>query len=130
MPPRNNGTQEAGLDTTDIAHDVVALCKAGRFDDVGEKYWADDVLNVEAMGDQPETRGKQAIRQKSDWWVAAHEIHSVEVSGPYINGDQFAIRFIVDATVRESGHHQVMDEIGVYTVRDGRIIEERFLYAM
>ena len=34
------------MSTQDIANDLVALCKAGKFDEAGEKYWADDVLSV------------------------------------------------------------------------------------
>ena len=28
-----------------IAEDLVALCKAGNFDESGEKYWADDIVS-------------------------------------------------------------------------------------
>ena len=30
----------------EIAQDLVAMCKAGQFNESGEKYWADDVLSV------------------------------------------------------------------------------------
>ena len=50
------------MTTQDIAHDLVALCREGKFDQAGEKYWADDVLSVEPMGDNAESRGKAAAR--------------------------------------------------------------------
>ena len=34
----------------------------------------------------------------------------------------------MDVTVKESGQRMQMDEIGLYTVRDGKIAEERFLF--
>ena len=114
----------------DIAHDLVALCKAGKFAESGEKYWADDVVSVEAMGDNAESRGKQAARAKGEWWAGAHDIHSADAEGPYINGDQFVVRVKMDLTVKETGQRQQMDEMGVYTVKDGKIAEERFFYAM
>ena len=114
---------------SDIAHDLVALCKAGKFDEAGEKYWADDVVSVEAMGDNAELHGKEAVRGKGEWWANAHEIHSVEVEGPYVNGDEFAVRFKMDVTVKETGARQAMDEVGVYTIEGGKIAEERFFYA-
>jgi ketosteroid isomerase-like protein len=117
------------MDTRHIAEDLVALCKAGQFDEAGEKYWAEDVVNIEAMpGDMAEVRGKDAVRGKGEWWSANHEVHSSEVEGPYVNGDQFVVRFKMDLTQKATGSRMSMDEVGVYTVRDGKIVEERFFY--
>lgn len=114
----------------DIANDLVALCRAGDFDTPGQKYWADDVLSVEAMpGDMAEIRGKDAVKGKGDWWAANHEVHSSVVEGPYVNGDQFVVRFNMDLTRKQSGERVQMDEVGLYTVKDGKIVEERFFYA-
>ena len=117
------------MSTQDIANDLVALCKAGKFDEAGEKYWADDVLSVEAMpGDMAQMRGKEAVRGKGEWWADAHEIHASEVEGPYVNGDQFVVRFKMDLTQKASGERIKMDEVGLYTVKNGKIAEERFFY--
>jgi ketosteroid isomerase-like protein len=118
------------MSTQDIANGLVALCRQGKFDEAGETYWADDVASFEAMpGDMAEMRGKDAVRGKGEWWSNAHEVHSAEVEGPYVNGDQFAVRFRMDLTQKASGQRMTMDEVGVYTVRNGKIAEERFFYA-
>lgn len=117
------------MSTQAIADDLVALCKAGDFDTPGEKYWADDVLSVEASTDEmSELRGKDALKGKGEWWNANHEIHSVEVEGPYVNRDQFIVRFKMDLTQKESGQRIQMDETALYTVKAGKIVEERFFY--
>ena len=117
------------MSTQDIANDLVALCKVGKFGEAGEKYWADDVLSVEAMpGDMAQMRGKEAARGKGEWWADAHEIHSSEVEGPYVNGDQFVVRFKMDLTQKATGERIKMDEVGLYTVKNGKIAEERFFY--
>jgi len=118
------------MNTQEIAHDLVALCKQGKFDEAGEKYWADDVVSVEAMGDEAESHGKSAARAKGEWWAGAHDIHGVEVEGPYVNGDEFAVRFVMDITVKESGQRNKMDEVAFYRLKDGKIAEERFFYSM
>jgi len=116
------------MSVKEIADDLVAMCKAGQFGASGEKYWADDVVSVEAMpGDMAVIRGKDGVRGKGEWWEANHEIHSVEVQGPYVNGDQFAVRFKMDVTPKD-GQRMTMDEVGLYTIKDGKIAEERFLY--
>ncbi|MEO8115074.1 MAG: nuclear transport factor 2 family protein [Phenylobacterium sp.] len=117
------------MTTEDIAKDLVALCQAGKFDDAGEKYWAEDVLSVEPAGDMAELRGKAAVRAKGAWWFGVHEVHGAEVAGPYISGDSFVVRFTIDQTVKATGERMTLDEVGVYTVKDGKIAEERFFYA-
>jgi ketosteroid isomerase-like protein len=47
-----------------------------------------------------------------------------------VNGDQFTVRFKMDVTVKETGQRNQMDEIALYTIKDGKIAEERFFYAM
>ena len=118
------------MTTTEIAKDLVAMCAEGKFDEAGEKYWADDVVSREAMdGPMARIQGKDAARGKGEWWVNAHEVHDSEVSGPYVNGDQFIVRFTMDLTVKETGQRIKMDEMGLYTVRDGKIVEESFFQA-
>jgi ketosteroid isomerase-like protein len=118
------------MTTQDVANDLVALCKEGKFGEAGEKYWADDVVSVEAGGDPAEVKGKAAARGKGEWWANAHDVHDTKVEGPYINGDDFTVRFVMDITVKESGQRMTMDEIALYRLKDGKIAEERFFYSM
>ena len=113
----------------EIANDLVAMCKRGEFDASGEKYWADDVVSLEPMpGDMARIQGKAGVRGKGEWWYANHEIHGVEVEGPYVHGDQFVVRFKMDLTPK-GGERIQMDEVGLYTIKDGKIVEERFFYS-
>jgi hypothetical protein len=116
------------MSTKEVADDLVALCQAGKFDEAGEKYWADDVVSVEAMGENAEIQGKDAVRGKGEWWANAHDVHGVEVTGPFVNDDQFVVRFKMDVTVKDSGQRITMDEMAAYTVDDDKIVEERFFY--
>ena len=115
----------------EIAEDLVAMCKRGEFDASGEKYWAEDVVSIEAgapEGMDPVSRGKSEARGKGEWWANAHEVHGVEVEGPWINGDRFVVRFKMDVTQKESGQRFTMDEHALYTIKDGKIAEEAFFY--
>jgi hypothetical protein len=115
--------------TKDVADDLVAMWKAGQFDESGDKYWADDVVSYENMpgNEMAEIRGKAGVKAKGDWWAANHEIHDVLVEGPYLHGDQFAVRFKMEVTPK-GAERTTLDEIGLYTIRDGKIAEERFFY--
>jgi ketosteroid isomerase-like protein len=79
------------------------------------------------MGPMAVVRGKAAVRGKGEWFAANHELHSFTATGPYVHGDQFAVRFLADLTFKGTGERRTLDEIALYTVRDGMISEERFL---
>jgi hypothetical protein len=115
------------MDTIQIAETLAGLCRRGEFAKAGDQFWAEDVLSIEPFtGDMAQLRGKAVVQAKGEWWVGAHEVHGVEVDEPYVNGDQFLIRFRMDITVKATGVRSMLDEVGAYTVRDGRIVEERF----
>jgi ketosteroid isomerase-like protein len=117
------------MGTKEIADDVVALAKAGDLDAIGAKYWADDVVSIEAApSPMAHLTGKDAVIGKQNWWNGAHDVHSVETHGPYVNGDQFAVRWVMDVTQKENGQRMTMDEVAIFTLKDGKIAEERFFY--
>ncbi len=94
-----------------------------------EAFWADDVVSLENMdGPMREVRGKPAVHGKSEWWFANHEIHAFECEGPFLHGDQFALRFHIDVTPKDGSGRRAMTEIGLYTVRGDKVAEERFFY--
>jgi len=49
----------------------------------------------------------------------------VKVEGPYVHGDQFVVRFKMEVTPK-GGKRMNLDEVGLYTVKNGKIVEERF----
>ena len=114
---------------TEIAKDFTELLKQGDHQGAAEKYNADDVVSLEAMeGPMAIVHGKEAIKQKGEWWQANNEVHGGSIEGPYVNGDQFAVRFKFDITLKATGERVTMDEVGLYTVKNGKITEERFYY--
>jgi len=50
------------------------------------------------------------------------------VFGPYPHDDRFAVRFLLDVTNKPSGERRKVDEIGLFTVADGKITREEFFY--
>ena len=98
-----------------------------------EKFYSSGVVSVEACAmpnmDQTQT-GIEAIKGKNAWWVDNHEVHGGEVSGPFPNGDQFIVQFKFDVTPKQTGQRMTMEEMGLYTVKDGKIVKEVFFYSM
>ena len=82
------------MDVKALANEIVAMFKAGQFVEVGDKYWADEVVSVESMmppSMEPASRGISAVRAKAKWFYENNEVTAGEVDGPYVNGDQFAV---------------------------------------
>ncbi|MBR0657186.1 nuclear transport factor 2 family protein [Plastoroseomonas arctica] len=117
------------MDTKEVAQAVAAMCKEGKHEEAGKQFWADNVVSFEAMeGPMARVEGREGVEAKSAWWYANHEVHSATTEGPYVHGDQFALQFAMDVTMKENGKRMQMTEIGLYTVKDGKIVEERFFY--
>ena len=55
------------------------------------------------------------------------ETHSIVLSEPVIAGDYFSVSMVFDLTLQERGRVQ-LSEIGVYRVRQGKIVSEQFFY--
>jgi ketosteroid isomerase-like protein len=117
-------------DVKTVALAFTELLKADKFEEAEDTYWADDVVSIEAEeGEFSYAKGRADLKKKHAWWEAQVEaIHSASVEGPYVHGDQFLVRFQMDLTMKGHGR-MAMDEIGAYTVKDGKIVEERFFYA-
>ncbi len=112
----------------ELAQAFTDLCKQGQFEEAGRLYWSDDIVSMEPMpGDMAVLKGRAAVEAKGAWWYANHEIHNVKVEGPYVHGQQFVVRFTLDVTPK-GGARQTTDEVGLYTVQGGKILEERFFF--
>lgn len=124
------------MTTQEIASQLVALCRAGRNIEAVDALLSDNVVSVEARGDEimpAEMTGRDAIRGKNEWWVNNHKIHHSSVKGPYPNGDRFAVIFNFDVTPVTgpmAGQRMRMEEVALYTVADGKITREEFFYDM
>ena len=115
----------APASTATIAQELVSLCRAGNYLDAVARLYSKDIVSVEAI-DSPqkpaEMRGIDVIRGKNERWV--------EMVGPFVGDGQFAVRFDFDFTVKQTGQRMQLSEMGLYTVKDGKIVREQFFYHM
>ena len=117
------------MNATDIAKDFTAMLKNGHHQQAAAKYNSDAIVSYEAMeGPMAVCKGKDEVNKKSEWWYANHEVHSSTAAGPFVNGDQFVVHFAIDVTAKQSGQRMNIEEVGIYKIADGKIVEERFCY--
>ena len=110
-----------------IARDFTAMLRAGQFEAAGNRFWAADVTSAEPAG-RATASGIDAARTQCNARFGAAKIDEIAIDGPFVTGDQFALFLdlvIVDAA---SGGREPFTEIALYTVREGRIVEERHFF--
>jgi hypothetical protein len=101
-----------------------------------ETLYAPDIISIEAAGSPAvpaRVEGLNAVRGKNDWWQSNHEVHRANVEGPWPHGDRFIVRFNYDVTAKDgpmAGQRMQLDETALYTVVDGKIVQEEFFYNM
>jgi hypothetical protein len=122
------------MNAHEIGKKLVQFCKESKNMESINTLYSPEIVSVEAAapdGGERISKGIDAVRGKNDWWLSNHEIHSAEVHGPYPHGDdKFAVRFLYDVTSKPNKQRFKMDEIGVFTVANGKVVREEFFYTM
>jgi hypothetical protein len=117
------------MTTTEIAEQLVALCRQGNFEGAQKELYATDAVNIEPYATATfakETKGLDAILEKGRRFSAMIEaVHSIAVSDPLVAGDSFACAMQLDLTIKGHGR-MTLNELCIYEVEDGKIISERF----
>jgi len=118
------------MNTEQVAEKVVELVRKQAWHEALDTLYDDNVVSVEAGSDDgrsSEMRGKDAVRGKVDWWVDAMEVHSFDANGPFVAHDRFVVQYDADITDKKSKQRRKLSEVGVYTVKNGKIVREEFL---
>jgi ketosteroid isomerase-like protein len=121
------------MTTHEVAAQLVALCRDGKYLDAVDTLYADDIVSIEAVDYQGlgrEMRGKDAIVAKNAGWLRDNDVHTVTVKGPFVSPETFAVHYSFEWTQRATGEHVKFGEVGVYAVENGKITREEFLYAV
>lgn len=118
----------------EIGSALVKLCNEGRGEEAVREFYSPNIVSIEGQGsDEVPARieGLDGVMKKGEWWEANNEVHAMTARGPFIGhrDDQFAVFFELDLTPK-GGERGQMTEVGLYTVADGKIAQEEFLYLM
>lgn len=122
--------------TKGVARSLVDLCKNGELIEAVDLLYSPRIVSIEAAGNSAipqRVEGLVSVRRKAEWWDENHEVHGTEVDGPWPHGNRFIVRFKFDVTAKTgpmAGQRMVLDETALYTVDDGKIVQEEFFYDM
>jgi hypothetical protein len=120
------------MTTAEVATQLITLIGERKFMEAIDSLYADDVVSLEARGYAGlprELRGREQVRGKNAWWLENNEVHAIKADGPFLSPEKFAVVYWFDRTFKNSGERSQFTEVAIYTVTEGKIVSEEFLFA-
>lgn len=118
-----------GMSPFEIGQAVVSAFNAHKPEaELWDAYWSNKVRSIEGFGVGMAWEGRKAMEAKGAEWMRTHKIHGASAEGPFVGATGFALKFIMDVEDTATGKRETMQEVGVYTVKGGKIIQEEFMY--
>ena len=117
------------MTTQQVADRLVELCRQGQMLEAQEELYGDDIVCIEPEHSQmPVTKGKAAVMEKGKHFAEMiEERHGGSFGDPVVSGRFFSFAGMLDATLKGRGR-QVLEEICLYEVKDGKVVFEQFFY--
>lgn len=112
-----------------IGNAIFTHVTSGATDDgpLWDAHFHPDFISIE--GDGRRYEGRKAVQDKCDGWMAAHTMHGFTADGPYLGSNAVAIRYTIDVEPKDgSWPRMTMTETAVYTIKDGKVVQEEFMF--
>jgi hypothetical protein len=85
-------------------------------------------VSIEGTGEA--WTGRKAVDAKCRAWMDAHTVHACKATGPFVGGTGFSVLYDMDVEAKDGSMPRTqMREVGVYTVKKGKVVQEEFMYA-
>lgn len=85
-------------------------------------------VSIEGTGEA--WSGRAAVDAKCQAWMNAHTVHACKATGPFVGATGFSVLYDMDVESKDGTMPRTqMREVGVYTVKKGRVVQEEFMYA-
>lgn len=117
------------MTTKDVAAKFYEYMQQGAFDKIYTELYSEDATSEESPGsDWVKARGMKEIQEKGKKWnETIEEMYGGTTEKPVVAGEYFTCYMTMDFTPK-GGQRTNMEEIGLYKVKDGKIVSEQFFY--
>lgn len=116
----------SGANPEAIGKSLVEMFNKGQFSQIEAKWWSPAIESVEGFG--MAWKGRAAVEAKNAGWMNQNTVRGASAEGPYVGASGFSVKFRMDVEEKATSKRTIMEEIGVYTVKNGKIIREEFMY--
>ena len=117
------------MEIKEVANRLVELCREGKYTQAHQELYSPNVVSLEPEG-TPNQRveGMEGLAQRTAAMQGMiKELHGGYTTDPIIAGNKFSVGMGMDVTMHNDMRVN-MEEICVYTVKDGKITKEEFIY--
>jgi len=122
-------TIEKTMTTQEVADRFYELALEGKFDQVLNELFDENVRSVEPAGSNwQNVQGLDKVKEKAlQWQATVEEMHDGFTSKPQAAGNYFVCTMGMDVTVKGQPRRK-MEEVALYEVREGKVILEQFFF--
>lgn len=120
------------MTTQQVANRYYEMAQQGELEKIQDELYAPDAVSIEpenASGLPLLVKGLEAMRQKEYGFYEqmVEQMHGGSCSPPVVSTFHFACAMDMDVTLKGQAR-RVKEQIGVFEVRDGKIVSEHFFY--
>lgn len=119
------------MTTEEIAKKLIAYCKEGQWEQAYKELYSPNIKSMEptAEGGWDTVEGMDGLAKKAEQWHnMVSGFHSSEISEPLVADNYITCVMKTNLTFKGQNEPTQMDEICLYTVKDGKIVVEQFFY--
>lgn len=130
-PKEGEPSPSSAADTEAIAQRFVALCREGKMQEIHQELYAKDAISVEPEGSPypSQVQGLDQMAQKGETWrKMVGAMNASSFSAPVVAENYFTLGMYMNIDMVNGPKGIDMDEICVFEVRDGKIVQEEFFY--
>ncbi len=115
------------MSTNNRIHELLEFFKTNPPpEEVYERYYEENVVVQENL--QPPRIGRaMSIERQKLMNANIREIHDFKIGAVLVDSDRSMVEMHLDATTKD-GYHFHLEEVGLQTWKNGRIIHERYFY--
>lgn len=117
------------MTTQEVATKFHAYMQQGAFEKIYTELFSEDATSDETPGsDWTTATGMKEIHEKGKKWMEmTEEMYGGTTETPVVAGDYFTCYMTMDFKPK-GGQRTNMQEIGLYKVKNGKIVSEQFFY--
>lgn len=115
-----------------VANRLVELCREQKFEQAVKELYAENITSYEPAGSSnPVTKGFDAVSANVTRFVQnTIELNDLRISDPIIADNFFSVTMKVNCKMEGMPAAMPMDEVCVYHVLDGKIVNEHFFHTV
>jgi hypothetical protein len=110
----------------EIANRLTELLREQKFVQAYQELFADEAESIDPIyASEPPLKGLTNLVEREKKFLSHATVHKINISNPLVSTSYFTIILSMDFTSTERGN-QVITEICVYKVADGKIVSQHF----